>query len=151
MSGIPFGQLPVSPEPLDADEIILCRDGVVLKRFTLGEIKDWIWSKLVGSVEVLSYNASLDWDMNFAYMFKVTLTGNTVLQAPINLKPGTWIMYVKQDAVGGRTMNFQAPIYRGPRGLLPILSTLPNAVDILTFVSDGVKVDVNIQANLQEP
>lgn len=103
----------------------------------------------VGDVVDLTYSASLDWDMNDGYMFRVTLTGDTELQLPANLKPGTHIMYVYQDAIGGHIMTFQTG-YRAPRGLLPVLSTIPDGVDILTFVSDGVKVDVNIQANMLE-
>lgn len=102
-----------------------------------------------GDVVDLTYSASLDWDMNDGYMFRVTLTGDTELQLPANLKPGTHIMYVYQDAIGGHIMTFQTG-YRAPRGLLPVLSTIPGGVDILTFVSDGVKVDVNIQANMLE-
>lgn len=111
------------------------------------------WKRVVysgaGDVVDLTYSASLDWDMNDGYMFRVTLTGDTELQLPANLKPGTHIMYVYQDAIGGHIMTFQTG-YRAPRGLLPVLSTIPDGVDILTFVSDGVKVDVNIQANMLE-
>lgn len=111
------------------------------------------WKRVVyfgaGDVVDLTYSASLDWNMNDGYMFRVTLTGDTELQLPANLKPGTHIMYVYQDAIGGHIMTFQTG-YRAPRGLLPVLSTIPDGVDILTFVSDGVKVDVNIQANMLE-
>lgn len=95
----------------------------------------------------LGYAPIRNWDLSRGYMFKMTIEGNTVLNLPSNLRPGSWVMYVKQDAVGGHRMDFQAGYY-GPRGLLPVLSTLPNAVDILTFISDGEHLAVSIQANL---
>ena len=95
----------------------------------------------------LGYAPIRNWDLSRGYMFKMTIEGNTVLNLPSNLRPGSWVMYVKQDAVGGHRMDFQAGYY-GPRGLLPVLSTLPNAVDILTFTSDGEHLAVSIQANL---
>ena len=102
---------------------------------------------LGGGILILPYASSLNWDLETSFMFKTTLTGSVTLNIPSNIRAGSWIMYVVQDNVGGRQMTFDAA-YLGPRGLLPVLSTLPNAVDILSFVSDGVTVAVSIQANL---
>ena len=150
MAGVPFNALPAQSSTLATDSIIICRDGIILKQITVAEFSSFIWDSLVGSVDVLVFSASQDWDVAQSYMFELTLTGNTELQLPTNLRAGTWIMYVKQDATGNRTMDFQTG-FRGPRGLLPVLSTLPGAVDILSFISDGTNIDVSIQANMATP
>lgn len=98
-------------------------------------------------MQTLTYSPTINWDLDVAFMYKVTLTGSTTLNMPSNVRPGSWLMYVVQDATGGRQMTFAAP-FLGPRGLLPVLSTLPNAIDILSFTSDGVSVSVSIQSNL---
>lgn len=67
----------------------------------------------------------------------VTLAGNRTLANPSNLKDGaTYIVIVKQDATGSRTLSY-GTAYKWPGGSPPVLTTTASAVDILTFVSDG--------------
>ena len=44
-----------------------------------------------------------------------------------------------QDGTGSRTLAYNA-IYKWPAGVAPVLSTAANAIDILTFVSDGTNM-----------
>ena len=80
---------------------------------------------------------TIAWDVSVAQVAKVTLGGNRTLGAPTNLIDGaTYILRVKQDGTGSRTLAYNA-VFKWPGGTAPVLSTAANALDILTFVSDG--------------
>ena len=49
---------------------------------------------------------------------------------------GVYVLRVKQDATGSRTLAYGSS-YKFPGGVAPVLSTGPNDIDILTFLSDG--------------
>ena len=86
----------------------------------------------------LSDGANISWDLSANQVATVTLAGNRTLDAPSNQVAGaTYILLVKQDGTGSRTLNTSAAAYKFPGGTEPTLSTGANAVDILTFVSDG--------------
>jgi hypothetical protein len=86
----------------------------------------------------LSDGANISWDLSQNQVATVTLAGNRTLDAPSNQVAGaTYILIVKQDGTGSRTLNTSASSYKFPGGTEPTLSTGANAVDILTFVSDG--------------
>ena len=86
----------------------------------------------------LSDGANISWDLSQNQVASVTLAGNRTLDAPSNQVAGaTYILIVKQDGTGSRTLNTSASAYKFPGGTEPTLSTGANAVDILTFVSDG--------------
>ena len=86
----------------------------------------------------LSDGANISWDLSANQVATVTLAGNRTLDAPSNQVAGaTYILIVKQDGTGSRTLNTSASAYKFPGGTAPTLSTGANAVDILTFVSDG--------------
>jgi hypothetical protein len=81
--------------------------------------------------------ATIAWDVSGAQVAKVTLGGNRTLGAPTNLIDGaTYVLRVKQDATGSRTLAYNS-VFKWPGGTAPVLSTAANALDILTFVSDG--------------
>jgi hypothetical protein len=70
----------------------------------------------------------------------VTLSANRILNAPTNMKSGgTYILFVIQDATGTRTLTFNSA-YKFPGGNDPVMSTTANAVDIVSFVSDGTSL-----------
>jgi len=86
----------------------------------------------------LSDGANISWDLSQNQVATVTLAGNRTLDAPSNQVAGaTYLLIVKQDGTGSRTLNTSASAYKFPGGTEPTLSTGANAVDILTFVSDG--------------
>jgi hypothetical protein len=88
----------------------------------------------------LTDGSSIAWDLALAQVAKVTLAGNRTLAAPTNLVDGgTYILRVKQDATGSRTLAYNA-VFKWPGGTAPVLSTAANSVDVLTFVSDGTNL-----------
>lgn len=90
------------------------------------------------NMTTLSDGANISWDLSQNQVATVTLAGSRTLDAPSNQVAGaTYILIVKQDGSGSRTLNTTASAYKFPGGTEPTLSTGANAVDILTFVSDG--------------
>lgn len=92
-------------------------------------------------VEVaLTDAASISWNMNTQQVARVTLGGNRTLANPTNLvSGGTYILRVIQDGTGSRTLNY-GTAYKWANGIAPTLSTAANAVDILSFYSDGTNL-----------
>lgn len=78
---------------------------------------------------------------------QITLTDNRTLANPTNLINGaSYILLIKQDGTGGRTLAF-GDAYKFPDGTDPTLSTDPNAVDIIAFLSDGTNLYGSFQGN----
>ena len=85
--------------------------------------------------------ATIQWDLTKNQVTTVTLGGNRVLAAPTGQRaPKTYVLIAKQDSSGSRTLNTTDPTYKFPGGTSPTLSTGANAVDVLTFVSDGTSM-----------
>jgi len=85
----------------------------------------------------LADDVSLSWNAANGSMARVTLGGNRTLAAPTNLKPGPYYLFVTQDAVGSRTLNYGAEFVHAST---PQLSSSPNATDCFYYVSDGTKL-----------
>lgn len=91
-------------------------------------------------VATLTDAATIAWNLNDAQSAQVTLGGNRTLGQPSNIVSGnTYILVVKQDGTGSRTLAFHAD-YLFPGGTDPTLSTGANAIDVLTFVANGTKL-----------
>lgn len=87
----------------------------------------------------LSDGATINWNLDLDQVAKVTIAGNRTLAAPTNMKDGgSYILRVKQDATGGRTLSWNA-VYKFIGGT-PVISTAANALDIFTFTSDGTNM-----------
>ena len=142
------GQSALGASPVAADEFaIYDADATAHKKITT--------TQLFGSTELtatareytktqnfnataLSDGANISWDLSQNQVASVTLAGNRTLDAPSNQVAGaTYILIVKQDGSGNRTLDTTASAYKFPGGTEPTLSTGANAVDILSFVSDG--------------
>jgi len=142
------GQSALGASPVAADEFaIYDADATAHKKITT--------TQLFGSTELtatareytktqnfnataLGDGANISWDLSQNQVASVTLAGNRTLDAPSNQVAGaTYILIVKQDGTGSRTLNTSASAYKFPGGTEPTLSTGANAVDILSFVSDG--------------
>lgn len=81
---------------------------------------------------------TITWDANVGEVATVTLAGNRTLALPTNLKVGTYIIKVTQDATGSRTLAYAAG-YKWSGGA-PVLTTTASAIDIITFYSDGTSL-----------
>lgn len=88
----------------------------------------------------LTDGATINWDASANQVASVTLGGNRTLANPTNMVDGgTYILRVVQDGTGSRTLSYGAN-YLWPGGTAPTLSTDADAVDILTFISDGTNM-----------
>ena len=100
-----------------------------------------IWLQQQGfGTNALTDAATISWNLQTQQVAKVTLGGNRTLDAPSNMVDGfTYILRVIQDGTGSRTLAYNA-VFKWPGGVAPVLSTAANAIDILTFISDGTNM-----------
>jgi hypothetical protein len=99
---------------------------------------DQVWAAAVPVV--LADNAAVAPDFNQGIDFVWTLgaVGRT-LSNPLNPKPGQkGIIYLVQDATGGRTITTYGVVYKFAGGTKPTLSTTANAVDVLSYAVKSV-------------
>ena len=92
--------------------------------------------------QTLTYgaNAFTNWDTSLGQVATVTLTGsNTTLNTATNLRVGTYILHVIQDATGNRLITFGSG-YKFTGAFAPPLTTSANARDVFSFVSDGTNM-----------
>ena len=94
--------------------------------------------------------AEMTWDACNGHAATVTLGGNRCLHNPSNLAQGSYILKVVQDGTGSRTLS-TGYAYHWPGGVAPTLTTGANAVDILTFWSDGTNLFGGVQYNFSLP
>lgn len=81
-----------------------------------------------------------EWDLGSQQTATITLDANSTLAKPSNQQAGaTYILIVKQNGTGGYTLSFDST-YKFSFGSVPTISTAPNAIDVLTFVSDGTNL-----------
>jgi hypothetical protein len=97
------------------------------------------------STQNLTDDVTIAWNMALGAFASVTLAGNRALANPTNLIAGaSYTLRVTQDTPGNRTLSYGSA-YKWPGGVIPVLSTAANAVDILMFVSDGTNLFGTIQ------
>ena len=88
----------------------------------------------------LTDGATIDWNLAANQVGIVTLGGNRTLNAPTNQAAGaTYIIIIKQDGTGSRTLTWNSA-YKFPGGTDPTLTTAANAIDVVSFVSDGTNM-----------
>lgn len=88
------------------------------------------------------------WNADLGAIATVTLTGATTqIGLPSNLKKGTYVLYVKQDATGGRAVTFAAG-YKWQQGVAPTVASGANQVTIYSFISDGTSMYGNAMLNM---
>jgi len=84
--------------------------------------------------------ANISWDASANQVCSVTLTDNRTLDNPTNMKDGaTYILRVIQDAGGTNTLAY-GNAYKWEGGTAPVITATGDAIDILTFVSDGTNM-----------
>ena len=89
--------------------------------------------------QTLTDGATISWDASSGTIATVTLGGNRTLSNPSNLKVGTYMLIIKQDATGSRLITWGTS-YKFPAGVKPTLTTTANAIDIISFYSDGTNM-----------
>ena len=75
-----------------------------------------------------------DWNNSNVQTFELTSASTTIVN-PNNIKPGaTYILILKQDSTGGRTVSFGTQ-YNFPADTAPTLTTTANKADVITLVA----------------
>ena len=88
----------------------------------------------------LTDGATINWDLSQNQVAVVTLGGGRTLANPTNKVDGAvYILVVKQDGTGGRTLSYGTD-YKFAGGQAPTLTTTASKADILTFVCDGTNM-----------
>ncbi len=104
-----------------------------------------VWLQQQGFTRVSLTDAStITWNaqtQQSAYVLLTSAVGGTrALGAPSNLVSGfTYILVVQQSSTGSNALTYNS-VYKWPGGVAPVLSTANNAIDILTFISDGTNM-----------
>lgn len=94
----------------------------------------------LGGQETVSTNASatgaVTLNLTNGNVFSLTLTGNVTFtfSGATSGKACSFAVYLKQDATGSRTIVWPSNV-KWAGGVGPVLSTAPNALDILVFES----------------
>lgn len=88
---------------------------------------------ILGTVNALTYGATITPDFSVGNNFSVTLTGNATLANPTNLAAGqSGNIVITQDSTGSRTLAYGSN-WKFPSGTAPTLTTTANAVDVLAY------------------
>lgn len=91
--------------------------------------------------QTLTDGATINWDVSLGRVATVTLgAAGRTMAAPTNLKVGTYILRVYQDATGSRTITTWNSVFKWTAAVAPVLSTGANKLDIITFFSDGTNL-----------
>jgi hypothetical protein len=99
--------------------------------------------------QTLTDGATITFDANSGAVGTVTIAATGRTLTPSNLKAGgTYVLFVKQDATGSRTITTWTN-FKWVGGTAPTLSTAANAVDIISGVSDGTYLYATAQTNFQ--
>ena len=118
----------------NVNSIITTFDGYTVT--TTSEVQAYT-KQQYATLNTLTDAASISWNLDDGQVSEVTLTANRALANPTNKQAGgTYILLVKQDATGSRTLSFGSE-YKFSGGVTPSLTASANAVDIFTFISDG--------------
>ena len=99
-----------------------------------------LYQPIGGGLQTLTDAASIAWALDPSKIASVTLGGNRLLSNPTGKQAGgTYLLIVKQDATGTRTLAYGTE-YKFPSGIKPLIPVTANSVTILTFVTDGVNM-----------
>ena len=89
----------------------------------------------------LSDGATINWDASLGQIATVTITATgRTMAAPTNLRVGTYILHVVQDAGGSKTITTWNSVFKWPGGVAPILTTTASARDLFSFICDGTNL-----------
>lgn len=106
----------------------------------------WLAQQYFGAKDYESVAAAFPWDCGNEQVKLVTLSANSTVSFPTNIKRGaTYVLMIKQDATGSRTLAYTNQsgtanngTWKWTAATAPTLTTAAAKVDIISFVSDGV-------------
>jgi hypothetical protein len=140
----------ITTQYIDFDtQIFRTTAGVEKVRITNGGLYSYANTILAGTTtdnsnarsQTLTDGATINWDVALGRVATVTLAAaGRTMAAPTNLKVGTYILRVYQDATGSRTITTWNSVFKWTAAVAPVLSTGANKLDIITFFSDGTNL-----------
>ena len=72
-----------------------------------GDVEPWRGQQYFAAQDYRSVPASFSWDCGADQVLQVTLSANSTISFPTNAQRGaTYILVVKQDATGSRTLSY---------------------------------------------
>ena len=89
----------------------------------------------VHPIETVAYGDPLDFDMDVSNHFFVELTGSPAVTFSNADNGQCWIMHLKQDVTGSRTISW--PSIRWAGGSAPTLTTTGNKIDTIGIIRNG--------------
>jgi len=106
----------------------------------------WMAQQHFSAKDYATPPAAINWDVGNDQVFLITLSANSTIAFPVNIKRGaTYVLMIKQDATGTRTLAYTNQTgtanngtWKWTAGTAPTLTTTAAKVDIISFVSDGV-------------
>jgi len=115
----------------------------------LATAAEWTKTQNFNSTE-LTFDATQDWDLSANQVCFVTLTANTIFDAPSNqVDGGFYSITLIQDGTGSRTASWNS-VFHFAGGSAPTLTTTASAVDIMVFRSNGTNMlEVGRQLDLK--
>lgn len=115
--------------------------GAVVASLNIGHSNGWT-AQQYSATSALTFGSTVNWDLNTAQSASLLATSNIpfTMAAPTNMKDGgTYTFKVTQFSTGGQVITWNA-VFKFPGGTKFVLSTANNAVDIITFLSDGTSM-----------
>lgn len=141
--------------PVDADYVGLMDSAAsnVLKKLSWANVKATLKTYFdtlyvtSGSFATLTDAATVNWDMTNKKA-TVTLAGNRTLAVTNAINGGEYMLIIKQDATGSRTLSLPAgwKVVNGGAGAI-VLTTTASAIDAMTVVYDGTNYFVSYGRN----
>jgi len=84
--------------------------------------------------------ATITWDASLINFATLTLGGNRTISNPTSLAAGVYVLIVKQDATGSRTLAWGSN-FKWQSGSAPTLTATANTTDVFLFFSDGTRLN----------
>jgi len=87
------------------------------------------------SINALGTSPNYTWDLDGGNIAEITLTEDSVLAAPTNVRATEYTLKVTQDGIGLHSLSFDSA-YLFPNGS-PVIGQAPNQTTYIKFFSDG--------------
>jgi hypothetical protein len=106
---------------------------------------DYTISTMDPTLTVLAPNqdGEIEWAPEHFGVYRINMTSNVVLRAPVHRGGATYRLIVAQpdpQLDPRRTLTFATDDFSWPSGLPPSLTPTAGAIDVFTFVSNGLKL-----------
>jgi hypothetical protein len=85
----------------------------------------------------VSEDAATTIDLSTGNLFEVSLGVNITTLILTNPSKGTYLIKLKQDATGSRTVVFPTTSWLWVGGTIPTITTTANKTDFITLIYDG--------------